>query len=81
MKKKTLFFFFSLTKFLSFIAVFSSAPAAFIACTVATLSLTDSSANDVCSMLNCWLYNWSRWDSSIFFCLSTASARRLAASC
>lgn len=49
----------SLTKFLSFIAVFSSAPAALIACTVATLSLTDSSAKLVCSMLHCWLNSWS----------------------
>ena len=46
---------FPLTRFLSLIAVFSSAPAAFIACTVATLSFTDSSAKLVCSMLNCWL--------------------------
>ena len=59
------------SRFLSFIAVFSSVPAARIAATVSAVSLTDCSAKVVCSMLNCWLYRASSCDSYSFFCLRT----------
>lgn len=51
-----------------------------MACTVCTLSCMDCTAKLACSMLYCWLYSWSRWFSYSRFCLSTVSARRLAAS-
>ena len=55
-------------------ACFSSTLAAFMACTVCTLSLMDSSVNAVWSMLNCWLYSCSRWPSYSRFCFSTCVA-------
>mmetsp|Transcript_22538 Transcript_22538/g.58272 ORF Transcript_22538/g.58272 Transcript_22538/m.58272 type:complete len:210 (+) Transcript_22538:1269-1898(+) len=60
-----------------FVSAFSVFAASFMAATVVCVSLIESIANDVCSMLNACPAIWSRCCSYIFLRFSVSIARRL----